>query len=159
MDYKEKKKVNNSARIWPGLWKLYVNDWILRKWTWSSFVLFWNLFEQKSIIQLGLRMQHPMAWDFWMVHVGFCWNVFPADLPSTNLHIQYSLQRWIKEAFLTVGGGSYLLWQLWDESLKIINDKLPLWLLWHPCLAQSRCVVADEFWACWGEKLLWKAID
>lgn len=64
-----------------------------------------------------------------MGHVGFRWNVFPADLPSTNLHIQYPLQRGIKEAFLTVGGGSYLLWQLWDESLKIINDKLPLWLL------------------------------
>lgn len=113
----------------------------------------------QSIMQLGLGMQNPMAWDFWMVHVGFRWNMFPADLPGTNLHIQYRLQRWIKEASLTVGGGSYLLWQLWDESLKIINDKLPLWLLWYPCLVQSRCVVAEEFWACWGKQSLWKAID
>lgn len=97
---------------------------------------------------------------FWMICFRFPWNVSPANPPGTTLQTRHP-QHWILEAFLTVGGGLSLWQQPQNEPLKVITGKLPLWLLWHPCVVQSRCVVAESSGpeSSLGRKSLWKAID
>ena len=76
---------------------------------------------------------------------GFVWNIFPADPPSTTLLMWYVCTIGSKGLFWQLVEASVSYGSHRNGSLEIINDKLLLWLLWCPCLVQSRCVVAEWF--------------